>query len=284
MFHALIWCLRLVTVTQCIGLAGCYVLATAERESEIYGWLFFDLGWSESWSQGLDDFGSYACLIGAMVLLISGLLGSLALGVPRKRRQRWQSWLELPVLIFVSLWCLLLALTETLRGGLFTEWAIAEQAVRYATPVALGWLLISQARGLSQQAIKRVTLLLLLAAFSTFLVHGFKAVLAYGPFVDLLLLSEQRWLEQGMEQGMEQATAETLLVFIGWLDIGLAIGLLLTRWRIIACYMAFWGFLTAASRVTAFGAEAWPEMLVRAANGGALMALVFCFSLLRKVD
>ncbi|MDG2012325.1 MAG: DoxX-like family protein, partial [Pirellulaceae bacterium] len=191
-----------------------------------------------------------------------------------------QCWVEVPVLVFVSLWCLLLAVAEMLRGGLFTEWAVAEQAVRFATPAALGLLLISQAREVSQRAIQGATWLLLLAVAATFLVHGFKAVLCYGPFVDLLLLSEQQWLQRGIEQN----TAETLLVFFGWLDIGLAVAILLTRWRAVACYMAFWGFLTATSRVTAFGVDAWPEVLLRAANGGAPLALVVCFCLLRKVD
>ena len=280
MLSALIWCLRIVTVTQCVGLAGCYVLATAERESEVYGWLFFDLGWAESLAQGLDDVGGYACLVGAVVLLTSGVLGSLVSWIPLNRRRHWQCWVEVPVLVFVSLWCLLLAVAEMLRGGLFTEWAVAEQAVRFATPAALGWLLISQAREVSQRAIQGATWLLLLAVAATFLVHGFKAVLCYGPFVDLLLLSEQQWLQRGIEQN----TAETLLVFFGWLDIGLAVAILLTRWRAVACYMAFWGFLTATSRVTAFGVDAWPEVLLRAANGGAPLALVVCFCLLRKVD
>jgi hypothetical protein len=37
--------------------------------------------------------------------------------------------------------------------------------------------------------------------------------------------------------------------------------------------MAIWGFVTAVSRVTAFGWERWPDLMIRAANGGIPLLL-----------
>ena len=59
------WVLRWVVVIQCVGLGGRYLLSSGETESDIYGWLYFDLLWPERICQGIDDAGMVLTLVAA---------------------------------------------------------------------------------------------------------------------------------------------------------------------------------------------------------------------------
>ncbi len=61
---------------------------------------------------------------------------------------------------------------------------------------------------------------------------------------------------------------------IGVLDLLVAFFLLTLQSRFAVGYMAAWGLVTASSRTTAFGFDAWPETLLRAANGGVPIAIM----------
>ena len=273
-------CLRVIVAIQCVGAAGKYLLSAREQESSLYGLLFFDWGWDESTAQSLDDIGAWLCLLASILLgLIAcfDLLGSRRSsgGLP----PHWLTWLEFPILIFVAIWFLTLAWAEMMRGGLYTEWAIAEQAVRFTTPLALAIGLIFREQVNTKRLSNVISGILQISVAATFAVHGLKAISGYGPFVDLILLSDSLPLVGNMSQ----ALAERLLWAIGWIDVGLALLIVGVRWRSVALYMAFWGFLTVASRVVALGAEAWPESLIRIANGGAPLGLFFLFQQLKQV-
>lgn len=277
-------CLRIVVAIQCLGIAGRYLLIPSEQESSIYGLLFFDLGWHEGTAQAIDDTGGWICLLAAIVVGLNFAFDLIADGRKnRTRLHRCISGLELLLLGFVSLWFLSLASAEMMRGGVYTEWAIPEQAVRIISPVALA-IALAMGLALRNQAnspalTKVISGMLQIAVAATFAVHGYKAIVGYGPFVDLILLSEPF----PFLGGVSQSTAERWLWIVGWIDVGLALAIVCVRWRSVALYMAFWGFLTAASRMLALGFEAWPESLIRVANGGAPLALFFLFQHLKQV-
>jgi len=256
-----------------MGVAGLYLFSVNESESNIFGFLFFDVGWPEKLVQRIDDMGAYGCVISGTLLILVGVFSIGRFDCVPRRRWRVAQWLDCVALIYVATWMCLLAVAQMLRGEMYAELAIAEQAVRFATPFALFLLLLGSAErpgGLARIA----GIILLLATVATFGSHGYVATQLHGPFVDLILLTDMRLTKFGMGQ----SSAEILLGTIGWADIIVAALLLLTRWRWIAVYMAIWGLISAASRMTAFGPVAWPETLVRAANAGAPFALFLIYT------
>lgn len=102
-----------------------------------------------------------------------------------------------------------------------------------------------------------------------FVGHGLEALWHAPGFIDLILFSAFR---AGIE--ISESIAKILLTWIGIIDLLLALLLISRRWRLAAIYAAFWGFVTACSRVTAFGFDlGWFEVLIRAAHFGLPTAL-----------
>ena len=232
-------------------------------------YLVFQAGVSEGFAQAVDDTGAYLCLA-AGVLFSLRLLSNLE--TTRANRTRWMAifrWLELIAAGFVAVWFVADALAHTERGGIFSELTIGEVAVRFACPLALILLTQPNVRQTNKASLT-ARWILTLAISTTFIVHGFKSLQLYGPFCDLILLTDLRLFQLELSQ----STAETALVIIGWIDILIAVAMLVTRYKPIATYMIFWGLITSASRMTAFGWTAWPETLVRAANWGAVLAVL----------
>jgi hypothetical protein len=274
---AVLWCLRIVIVIQCVGIAGRYVLSTYESESDVYGLLYFDLGWPEKVAQLIDDVGGWGCLVSAVVLVVNGCVSdrnSLGRGLAdhAPAESRLCFIVDAIVLIFVATWTISLGASHMIRGELYAELALGELAVRFFAPIGL-LLLLQAASASSRKLMLIATGLLTVAAAMTFAVHGYKAIQQYGPFVDLILLSDNRIF--GI--GPKQATTESILLIIGWTDIVVAALLLATRWRVVAAYMFLWGLITAFSRMTALGMVAWPETLIRSANAGVPLVLWFLY-------
>lgn len=275
--NVILWCLRIVITVQCVGVAGRYLFSPNECESDVFGYLFFDAGWPEKLAQLIDDVGAYGCVVSAIVLIVAGLVSLTPSAIQPPPKSGWVSrYLEYAALVFIATWAFFLAAAHMIRGEVYAEFALAEQAVRFVTPLAMV-LLLRYSINSSVILVRAATIGLTLAVVATFAVHGYIAQELYGPFVDLILLSDMRLFKFGIEQ----STAETFLEFIGWADIVVAALLLLTRWRMIAAYMMIWGLITAASRLTAFGFVAWPESLIRIANAGAPLVLLLLYQKLR---
>lgn len=269
--QAAINCLRFVIGIQCFGFAGRYLLSSLESESHIFEYLLFECGVSESIAQTVDDAGAYLCLAISAWFAVRLLLGGIRKLFKRGERRGWvaQNWVDVFGAAFVAVWSIADALSHWARGGIYSELAIGEVAVRVACPIALILLLASQdKRSSSYTAAASVALTLAISA--TFLVHGFKAIKLYGPFADLILLTDMRLFQFNLQQ----SAVETALRIIGWVDVLLAIAILLTRYKSIAIYVVSWGLITSLSRMTAFGLVAWPETTVRAANWGAALVLL----------
>lgn len=278
---ALGWCLRIVVWLQCLGISGRYLFSPNQTESDVYGMLFFDWDWNEPLAQRIDDLGTLACLAAGWVVLISGFwwerfsqagpTSSAPLGDPPGEPTRWSriiGILEIAAGLTIAVWCFAMATTHFIRGGLYSELSWGEYAVRYTAPLALVLIRLGKPNF--------AVYLLRIAAAAVFLVHGYKAWQGYGPFTDLILLTDAKLFQFEWEQPF----VEGLLVVIGIVDIVAAVLLIGTRWRSVAIYMAFWGIITAASRITALGFPAWPETLIRAANGG--VPLVLALLLLKR--
>lgn len=268
-----IWCLRLSISFQCLGIAGRYLLAKFETESPVYGVLYFESEFHESTAQLIDDLGVYGCLIAGVAILVTGFYSAYSRSTHSDRAEQRLVLIETLILSGVFIWILSMGIGQTIRGDLFARITLLEIAVRLATPVTLIIFLRLKNLNVKNYLFDAGLIILLLATSTTFAVHGYKAIELYGTFLDYLLLSQPL----GFPLVTNQQTAETLLWVIGWIDIGLAVALVALRWQGVALYMAAWGLLTAISRVTASGLEAWPEVLIRAANAGAPLTLFFLF-------
>ncbi|GAA5509681.1 hypothetical protein [Novipirellula caenicola] len=262
--------LVLVLLLQCVGVAGRYYWSTNETESDVYGLLYFDWGWSETFAQRFDDFGTLSCCAAAVLVVLTAARslpphGAWPADTPTTRTSRaWFGlWVFRVSLAWICLWMFLLALIFMIRGDRFSELSLGEHAVRYGLPLALLMFSLPQTSSAGVWVLR-------VAAAATFIVHGYKAMQLYGPFTDLILLSDASWTALQIEQ----AAAERALWMIGLVDIVAGILLLAFRWGAVAVYMGCWGVITALSRMTAFGVDAWPETLIRAANGGVPIALV----------
>ncbi|QDS94257.1 hypothetical protein FF011L_30360 [Roseimaritima multifibrata] len=274
-------CLRVIVVIECFGLGGRYLFSSFETESDIYGWLYFDCHWPETIAQGIDNAGSLVTLIAGGLLCLTGVLMASrpSESPPPKIVRR----IDQAAALWIAVWMLLLAAAHMMRAAVFAELALSEHAVRYIAPLALA---VCGSAGLPARSAaaphlnrsRYIVLLLTVAAAFTFAAHGYKAYECYAPFTDLILLSDMQWTETGCTQ----ATAERILVVIGVVDILAALILLIFRSRLAAFYMVVWGFVTAASRITALGADAWPETLIRIANGGVPLAILIYWMTLRE--
>lgn len=270
-------CLRIVVVVQCFGLGGRYLFASLETESDVYGWLYFDCHWSESIAQSIDNLGALATLFAGGVLCLNGLLIRKPMG--DSSWSRVVGWLDRTAAVWIAIWMLLIAAAHMMRAAVFAELSLPEHAVRYIAPLALAVCGgVGVASCVSSSRTRIAVIMLAVAASCTFAAHGYKAYQCYAPFIDLILLSDMQWTNAGFTQ----ATAEKLLVAIGIADILVALVLLAFRSRIAAFYMVVWGLVTAASRMTALGMEAWPETLIRIANGGVPLVILIHWTTKRK--
>ena len=260
--HAALWCLRICLAIQCFGVGASALGPGTAINSLLFG---------EQHLGGFDLSERSALLIdqaGGAVLLIAGVCILL--------RPCW------PVLIPVAIWQLLIALASVHVGGkAMSQFGLMGQSLLYVAPLAL--MLLAAPLGKSNRPPQLSTIrvnsaiwMLRLAAAAVFTTHGVEAILVHPVFVDYLIGAADKLLTLQITQ----ATAETSLRVIGLIDIALAVLILVDRWWPIAAYMAFWGIVTALSRVVCSGWGNWPESAMRSCNGGVPLAIaVYWFML-----
>lgn len=244
--EAVVWTLRVVVALQCLGAAW----AQSLHMTPIGETLFFDLGISEQAALFVEQLGLWL------------MVGSAAAVMAFRSR-------AVPAL--VTVWFMLLAAFHTYRGGAaFTDWALGAHAVRYVAPAALAIMIrpFDDERGMNLG--EALNWLLRGAAAATFLIHGLEALNQHPRFVDYLLVASNSLLGYDLAEPV----ARNLLYAIGTMDVTLAVLVLAKRkWRWVLLWMAFWGVVTACSRIVFGGWDKGYMALERAANGGIPLAL-----------
>ncbi|QDU67476.1 hypothetical protein [Engelhardtia mirabilis] len=225
------------------------VWTTLRHGSALNGLLFMGLGAPEEVARKADFV--LASLAGLSAL--SALLG----------RHPWTTAIATCAAFLVAA-----GATASVGGQAFAKLAPIAAATKWLAPLALPAL----AAGRPVVA-RRI---LACACALTFATHGLEALGHHPAFVDLLLGSSRRWLDLAPRE----STARAVLSGIGTMDLAIAAGLLLGRWRWLAAWAALWGTLTALSRTVALGPEFLFETLLRSLNGLAPLALWY---LLRPV-
>ena len=109
---------------------------------------------------------------------------------------------------------------------------------------------------------KLVAWVLRIAVAGEFLGHGVLAIQGKAAWVT--------WIQQILSVGPD--TAASLLPFIGWMDVAVAVLVLVYPFRLMLLWAALWGFWTALVRPIV-GEPIW-DLIERWANWGAPLALL----------
>lgn len=118
---------------------------------------------------------------------------------------------------------------------------------------------------------KTIEWILRIAVAGEFIGHG---LLAIGQKADWVT-----WITKMIS--LDTLTAATLLVSIGYLDLLVALIILLKPIRIVLLWAAFWGFWTALVRPLV--GVGWLDFIERFANWGAPLALLFLLNWPKKL-
>ena len=180
-----------------------------------------------------------------------------------------QTWI---ILIPAAVWALAnsLAIWST-DSHMFPWLSPFAYAARYSLPIALGLLICCvQSRTELALWVLRISLGI------TFIAHGLEAFLHYPVFVDYILGAGNYSL--GLK--ITESTATSILTIIGVVDILVAVLFVAVRAPWCAAYMAFWGLVTALSRIVHFGWESWSEVFIRMSHVGVPVVLFLYWRML----
>lgn len=215
--------------------------------------------------------------------------------------------LWLPMLIVLPIMCgyaIAESLSGTWFGGYrFNEWTIYSDMLRWGTPLVLLFLIaLPSARWIERFRMPAARDLLRVLIAAVFFFHGLQAWLANPGFVDLILGTIGRTFDPALAAvgiatetnlRISESTAVALMKVIAIVDFAVALAVLVYPrpvlvpqrfWKnpcancairrvilpALLLWLAFWGLITALSRLTALGLplglEQYPELLIRAAH------------------
>lgn len=202
-----------------------------------------------------------AFAIERITISIFGLLTVVNFFYPR-------AWLLVPIFLYV----LFEAWAGYYQGGYrFSEWTLGAQALRYMVPLAVIVILpwpFSRMLSLKGQ-VNLACWLLRIGLAVVFATHGLECLMGNPHFTDFIIGSANnmlgvRWTE---------ALALQIMQFIGWVDIIVALAVLLKPNKFLLAWLMFWAIITAFSRMTALGPGAYTEALQRASHIFAPLAV-----------
>jgi|SRR3989344_1705397 len=118
---------------------------------------------------------------------------------------------------------------------------------------------------------KKIEWILRISLFGEFLGHGIFALQLKQSFLDMII----------SVLGVSLASAKTILLIIGFLDILVALLALIYPFRLLLIYASFWGFATGLARPLA-GDPIW-DFIERWANIGIPLALLYIRGIPKKL-
>ena len=268
---AMIWALRISVALLCLGTWDWF---TRWEETPFLHWLLdpTDIGglnWSEATALAVQQTVGWLTLLAGLCTLVrpcAAVLGPVAL---------------VQLLIAVAMWRIddgFSLESEWLTPETTALFPLATHMARFAAP--MGLLLLDPWRVERPLSGRRMVLAiggLRWAVAITFFAHGIEAWQLNPEFVDYWIGTSERIFGTRMSQ----PTAEWLLTFTGVADILAAIACVSTRWRAVWWWMAFWGGVTALSRIASYGLDiGWSAALIRAPHVGVPIAVVLYWHLI----
>ena len=262
-----LWFLRILIVIQSLGYAAKLV-----GPSALNSFLLGSMG--DPFVSNLDRSVHVFLWIASTTLLSLGFLNSPARSLARR--------LDFVILGLLAGWFFVLAVFSWLvnPGNPFHATDPVGHAVRFAAPLAL--LLFIAFPGKDRES--KIEWVLRWGVAGTFIGHGLCALWIKPSFIELIVGTLNTFLgnsvltagslealdEAFVVAASRQAFAEAALPIIAIQDFILVALLLLPGKKIktIALWMAVWGFVTAMSRMTAYGWDHWHDLALRICNGG----------------
>jgi len=272
MSNRILFFLRLLVLIQFLGYA-----AKLDGPSALNSFLLVSMG--DPFVSIFDRAVQVSIWFACTALLIFGIVNPSVHSMARR--------IDFSILGLFTLWSFSVAILSWIinPGNPFHATDPAGHAVRFAAPLALLLLTAFPEKG----NIRRVEWLLRWGVAGTFVGHGLCALWLKPSFVDLIIGTMNLFLGdpvftavsfQDLEEALtiaasRQAFAESALPIIAIQDFILVALLLLPGKRIktIALWMAVWGFVTATSRLTAYGWDHWHDLALRICNGGVPLFL-----------
>jgi hypothetical protein len=230
---------RLVfSIAVVITLAGALVTVLRSGGSGWNAWLFLDHGLSHRAASQTE----LALVVVTLCFSLAGLF---------LRRWRWGTCLMIPAFAFLLTESCLIA---KMGGVGHAEWAPAAHALRYGTPLALALLAMKEPFGEAQ-----VVMLLRVSLAFVFVTHGAEALMHYPRFIDLIIGTGENLLGWRVTESQ----AKSILTVIGWVDVITGVAILIRPLPALLWWMAIWGLVTALSRMTSLGWDAYRDVLMR---------------------
>ena len=239
-YARLAWGLRWIISFQCFGYA-----ASLAVPSHLNSWLLPLQG---------DDFARAVDTTIALILWLTGcalpFLGRASLPVSQTKWSCPVVRCDAALLCFVAGWAFLNAVFSWQMNieDVFHATDPFGHAVRFVAPVVL----LAYFTGIGSR--RKLEWFLRLAVASTFIGHGLAAYWLKPGFVDLIVGTLDTFL--GSDWRLAEEREKLAIILLPWIG-----------------RMAIWGFVTATSRLTAFGIERWPDLIIRAANWGIPLLL-----------
>lgn len=272
LWSQILWTLRVTVCLQCLGN---WRWLTQVQETPLLHWLInpTDIGglaWNESTAFATQQ------VIGWLVLLVSVLV------LWRPHAALLLPLVLLQTLVTVAMWRIADGYSLQVAwvpAQLLTLFPFVTQLARMAAPLGLMLLCnTSPSRPSDQRRIAHTMQMLRWVTAIVFLAHGIEAWQHNPKFVDLLISSTHNVFGIYLTESM----AEAALTTIGALDLLLVVACVSRRWLAVMGWMAFWGALTAFSRVLAQGWEtSWHEAFTRVPHLGVPLAVALWWHLLK---
>ncbi len=177
------------------------------------------------------------------------------------------------VLLPIAGYVLFEAWAGAYQGGYrYSELTVWAQTLRWITPLALAVLVAWPLSVWWEEALRArlASWVLRVGVATVFVVHGLECLWGYGAFADLIMASARGVLDIRIRE----AQALQIMQVIGVVDLLVAAAILIRPWRPVLLWAAFWGGITAVSRMTALGFGAWIEVALRASHVAAPLAIL----------
>jgi hypothetical protein len=267
MNNRFLWFLRILVIIQALGYAAKLVAPSA-----LNSFLLGPMG--DPSVTNIDRSVQVFLWFSSVALLGLGFLRPIPGSILRK--------VDFTLIGLVATWSFVLAIFSWWinPGNPFHATDPIGHAVRFAAPFALILFLAFP----GQQRESKIEWILRWGVAGTFVGHGLCALWIKPSFIDLIVGTMNLFFgnpvlaadsSEALQEALviaasRQAFAEAALPVIAIQDFILVALLLLPGKRIktIALWMAVWGFVTAMSRMTAYGWDHWHDLALRICNGG----------------
>jgi len=244
------WLLRISVLGYAIGML---VVILTKLGSGLGTYFFLEMGYTHPQVAPFERMAAYALFAFALAALV---------------RPHWVIVLPIAVIVTAE------ACAQYFNGGFpFAEWVIFAHALRFGAPWALLVLFFAPLGKWIGPAnhLHATGWVLRIAIATVFAVHGTEAFLQHPRFIDYIIGTTHNFTGHYLAE----STVVQIMRVIGVVDIIVAILVIVKPHPAVLYWMAFWGLITALSRVTTFGVDHHPEVWMRTAHFLAPIALLF---------